>query len=381
MAAAYGAQFGDDVEFLKKRTNVVVLTDAAGKAQVAVVPAWQGRVMTSTDGGPAGMSYGWINRELISAGKFVPHMNPYGGEDRFWLGPEGGQFSIYFAKGTAFDFDHWQTPAPIDRDAYPISNSQRDRVTFTKRFRVTNYSGYEFDVALERDVRLLESGDVWKRLGVGAKEDVSVVGYESSNRITNAGKAAWTDKTGMLSVWILGMYNATPDTSVVIPLRETGGRGGVTDDYFGKVPAERLANDGKTVFFRADGKYRSKIGVSPGKAKPVMGSYDARAGVLTIVQFTLPEGAGARRYVNSQWKLQDKPFAGDAINSYSDDGKMGAFYELETSSPAAALGPGKTLEHVHRTIHLRGNTAALDAVAQRVLGVGLERIRTALSAR
>jgi hypothetical protein len=98
--------------------------------------------------------------------------------------------------------------------------------------------------------------------------------------------------------------------------------------------------------------------------------------VLTVVQFTLP--AGATRYVNSQWKLQDKPFAGDVINSYSDEGKMGAFYEMETSSPAAALGAGESLEHVHRTMHFRGSPAALEGIAKAVFGVGLERIRTAL---
>ncbi|MDG2385208.1 MAG: hypothetical protein P8N76_26290 [Pirellulaceae bacterium] len=47
------------------------------------------------------------------------------------------------------------------------------------------------------------------------------------------------------------------------------------------------------------------------------------------------------------WKLQDQPYAGDVINSYNDGplelGKpgLGPFYELETSSRAAALGPGK----------------------------------------
>ena len=28
------------------------------------------------------------------------HVNVFGGEDRFWLGPEGGQYSIFFVKGT-----------------------------------------------------------------------------------------------------------------------------------------------------------------------------------------------------------------------------------------------------------------------------------------
>lgn len=373
LAPAIAAQFGEDVAFLKKYTEVVVLSDRAGKAQVVVVPAWQGRVMTSTDGGAAGASYGWLNRELIASRKLVPHMNPFGGEDRFWMGPEGGQFSVFFRKGSAFDLEHWQTPAPIDSEAYAVASKQQDRVRFQKRFSLTNYSGTVFDVALDREVRLLDPADVWQKLGVAAAPGVAAVGYESSNKVTNAGKVAWTEKGGLLSVWILGMYNTSPATTVVVPVRE--GNSGVTDDYFGKVPADRLKNDGKTLYFRADGKYRSKIGLRPERAKPVLGSYDAKAGVLTIVQYTLP--AGATKYVNSLWKLQDKPFGGDAINSYNDDGKMGGFYELETSSPAAALGPGATLEHVHRTIHLRGSEKALDTIARAVLGVGLDKVRTA----
>ncbi|MEZ5399361.1 MAG: DUF6786 family protein [Bryobacteraceae bacterium] len=369
------AQFGEDVAFLARHADVVVLSDAAGKAQVAVAPAWQGRVMTSTDGGAGGISYGWINRDLIASRKLVPHMNPFGGEDRFWMGPEGGQFSVFFPKGAKFNLEYWQTPAPIDSEAYTVAGKQRDRVRFEKRFGLTNYSGATFNVALDREIRLLGPADLWAKLGVAAPDGVSAVAYESINRVSNAGKTAWSEKTGLLSIWILGMYNASPATTVVIPLRE-GGSGGVTDDYFGKVPATRLKNDGKTVFFRSDGKYRSKIGVSPRRATPVLGSYDAKTGVLTIVQFTLP--ARGTRYVNSQWKLQDDPFAGDAINSYSDDGKMGAFYELETSSPAAALGPGETIEHVHRTVHLRGSASALDAIAKTVLGASLREIRTAL---
>ena len=70
--------------------------------------------MTSTAGGDAGLSFGWINRELIASGKLQPHINVFGGEDRFWLGPEGGQFSIFFAKGAKFELADWFTPAAID---------------------------------------------------------------------------------------------------------------------------------------------------------------------------------------------------------------------------------------------------------------------------
>ena len=90
----------------------------------------------------------------------------------------------------------------------------------------------------------------------------------------------------------------------------------------------------------------------------MLGSYDGDNKVLTLVQFTQP--AGVTDYVNSLWKLQDNPFGGDAANSYNDGPAtpgakpMGPFYELESSSPAAALAPGESLSHVHRTVHLSG---------------------------
>jgi hypothetical protein len=379
IGSAVAAQFDEDVAFLKKHTKVLVISDAEGRGQVAVIPAWQGRVMTSTDAGAKGASYGWINREMIAAGKVLMHFNPYGGEDRLWLGPEGGQFSIFFAKGAAFDLDHWQTPAAFDTEPFEVASQSRDRVAFRRHFQMVNYSGTRFDVELNREVRMMTAADSWKALAVKPAAGVSIVSYESVNRLTNAGTAQWSPRTGLLSIWILGMYNAAPETTIVVPIREgTEAKLGprVNADYFGKVPANRLVADEKAVFFRGDGKYRSKIGISPRRAMPVLGSYDAKGGVLTLVQYTLPQNA--TRYVNSQWKLQADPFSGDVINSYNDDGKMGAFYEMESSSPAAELAPGKTVEHVHRTIHLRGSEAALDAVARATLGVSLERIKTAL---
>ena len=60
---------------------------------------------------------------------------------------------------------------------------------------------------------------------------------------------------------------------------------------------------------------------------------------------------------------------------------MGPFYELESSSPAAALAPGKSLQHVHRTIHLSGDEEQLNAVAKATLGVSLQQIAAAIPAK
>lgn len=119
--------FAADVAFLRQYTNIAILTDARGVAQVAVAPAWQGRVMTSTAQSGQGRSFGWINRDLIASGKMLPHFNPLGGEDRVWLGPEGGQFSIFFASGASFVLDHWFVPRALDTLPFHVVEQSQPR--------------------------------------------------------------------------------------------------------------------------------------------------------------------------------------------------------------------------------------------------------------
>src|ERR1041384_2436940 len=65
--------FGSDVAFLKQHTETIVLKDSTSKAAIVVIPAWQGRVMTSTATGDTGRSYGWINYDLVEADQPRPH--------------------------------------------------------------------------------------------------------------------------------------------------------------------------------------------------------------------------------------------------------------------------------------------------------------------
>lgn len=379
-----GILFRDDVAFLEKHTGVVVLSDKDDVARVAVSPDLQGRVMTSTAGGPDGLSFGWINRELLSSKVNNPHINAFGGEDRFWLGPEGGQFSVFFNPGVPFDLEHWFTPPPFNEEAFEVVSKAPDRITFRKAMRLVNYSGTAFDVEVDRTVGVLGAADL-AALGITVPPGVRAVAFRSDNRITNTGANPWVKDTGLLSVWILGMFNPSPETTIAIPFRpgseeELGPI--VNDAYFGKVPAVRLIVGNGVLFFSGDGTWRSKIGIPPRRALPFAGSYDAAAGVLTIVHLTIPEGAAD--YVNSMWRIQEDPYAGDVVNSYNDGPAspgakpLGPFYELESSSPAAALAPGHSLSHSHTTIHFQGDEQALDALARRVLGVGIREIATAL---
>lgn len=46
--------------------------------------------MTSSSEGEAGLSYGWINHDLIRSGEIMKGINPVGGKERFGLGSKGG---------------------------------------------------------------------------------------------------------------------------------------------------------------------------------------------------------------------------------------------------------------------------------------------------
>src|SRR5687767_7868721 len=139
-------QYGYDAAFLKKHNrNVIELQSNDGRSKVLVSADYQGRVMTSTANGDSGTSFGWINYALIESGKFKQQFNPVGGEERFWLGPEGGQYALYFKKGDSFAINHWQVPALIDTVAYEYQAAPENKnVSFTKKAVLTNYAGTGF---------------------------------------------------------------------------------------------------------------------------------------------------------------------------------------------------------------------------------------------
>jgi hypothetical protein len=384
LAAGCATSFRDDLAFLKAHTETLVLAD--GDARVAVCPQLQGRVMTSSASGDGGRSHGWINYELVGSGELRKHINAYGGEDRFWLGPEGGQYSIFFPKGSPFVLGEWQTPAPIDSEPFDVVKREPQRVQLRKVMRLVNWSGTVFDLQVDREVRVIKTDHAWQHLQMPPGFEVRTVAFESSNRILNTGPAPWTKQTGLLSIWILGMFVPSDRAVAVVPFGPGRGRP-VNDEYFGKVPGDRLrlsaAGEGAGVaYFKADGRHRSKIGVGAGRARSVLGSWDPGRGVLTLVQFTLP---GTKDYVNSMWETQKEPFAGDVVNSYNDGplaaegAQLGPFYELETSSPAADLAPGRSLTHVHRTFHFEGPREELDKIARRHFTVSLDDIEAALA--
>ena len=362
--------YGNDRDFLGKHQAIVEL--ANGNSRVLIVPGYQARVMTSTCEGDSGYSFGWINYALINSGKYMPHINAYGGEERFWMGPEGGQYALFFKPGDPFDLKHWQTPAIIDTAGFDLLKKDFTTASFTRSFDIENYAGTVFQVRVDRRIKLLSTSDAVAVLNTPLP-GVSLVGYQTTNTITNAGKNAWLKPQGVPSIWLSSMLKASPQNTVMIPFRN-GGASKINSTYFGKVPAERLIKKDSILFFKTDAKYRSKIGVPPSIVKRLLGDYDASGNVLTIIKF---DYNGDSDYVNSTWEHQQFPYKGDVVNSYNDGpndlgSQLGTFYEMETSSPAIALRKNQSLTHTQYIFHFQGSKNELNEVAKRLLGVSLD---------
>ncbi|MCW0482212.1 DUF6786 family protein [Gaoshiqia sediminis] len=372
-------QYGYDFQIIQEKFSTIELV--AESSRVVLAPELQGRVMTSTTSGKEGFSFGWVNHELLKSDNRSEQFNAFGGEERFWLGPEGGQFSVYFEEGKPMQMANWKVPAALDIMPWEVQEVMPEMATFYKEFSLKNYSGTKFKLAVTRRVGIIFPDEIADILKVEIGPSVKSVAYESLNQVKNTGEQDWNRQTGLLSIWMLSMYNPSPGVTIVVPFKKEGTGPKVKDDYFGNIPADRLKIADGVAFFKADGKQRSKIGISPERALPVLGSYDTQNRCLTILETTINPEATA--YVNSEWEeCQQEPFKGDVINAYNDGplgngAQLGPFYELESSSEALALQVGEARFHVQRTYHFEGSEDDLNRISQKILGVSLQTIKEA----
>jgi hypothetical protein len=372
--------FGYDLNFLSEKDSVIVLKNNEGNGQLIISPKYQAKVFTSTADGPDGKSFGWINYKVFDM-EIDPHMNAYGGEDRLWLGPEGGKFSIFFKPGAQMDFENWKTPPEMDTESWNMVSASSKKVFFQKDMDLLNYSGTRLKLRIERGIEILENADISEQLNIRLNDRIRSVAFRTINTIINTGEKEWNKQTGAPCLWNLDMFSPSAKTVIVIPYEE-GATGKVaTTDYFGEIPANRIGYEDGILLFKADGKSRGKLGIPPTRARNVAGSYDASDTVLTITLFDVDNKA---TYLNQEWTLDKDPFTGDAVNAYNDGplangDQMGPFYEIESVSPAAFLKPNAELSHQHSVFHFTGDKAQLDQIAMKVLGISLNKIESAFN--
>ena len=370
--------FDYSLGILSAHTGAVILQDPSGQARVAVAPEFAGRVMFSTYGGESGPALGWMNKEVVM-GERDPVFVNFGGAERLWLSPEGGQFSTYFKPGAEFEFRNWRVPSSFNDEPFEVVRSGVDAVALRKSVAVRNYLGNTLSLKIDRTIGLVNPGGLEKLVGCALPEGVGFVGYRTDNVLTNAGREAITEKTGLVSLWVLCMFVPSPNTLVIAPVKPDAPGPVVIDDYFGKIPPARLtySKAQSCVIFKADGLERGKIGLPSDRARDVVASMDFDRNLLTVMKFSLPEKG---RYLKNTWEKHRDPFGGDVVNSYNDGPPgpglppLGGFYEIENLSPARPLKPGEKLEHWSAVLHFHGPLGKLNEISKSALGVDLEKL-------
>src|SRR5690554_1883624 len=158
--------FGYDLNYLSKKDSLIVLKSDDEKAQVIVSAKYQAKVFTSTVNGKEGNSLGFVNYRFFDAGIVDEHMNGFGGENRFWLGPEGGQYSIFFEPGKEQVYDNWHTPKGIDIEAWEIREATTKSATLAKEMTLQNYRGNNLQIAVERTISLVTNSEIATSLNI-----------------------------------------------------------------------------------------------------------------------------------------------------------------------------------------------------------------------
>lgn len=369
--------YNKEITALKPHCQIVELQ--SGQTRVAIAPELQGRVLTScTSTDKEG--FGWINHALIASGQMQPHLNAYGGEDRFWIGPEAGQYAVFFKPGDAFLFENWQTPACIDSEPFSVKNRTETTVTLGKTCQLVNYQNQQFDIEIVREIEIFDRKTIAHFLPNIDLSGVETVAFNSKNQLYNRAKKPWQKETGLLNIWILGKFKPADSGWAIIPTTKNAF---INQNYFEADLSKRLIETPNYSLLHVDGSKKAKIGIAPQHDKNVLGSFDFEKNELTVVTYQTDKN---QVFLNSEWCVQPKPYSGDVLNVYNDgpnpDGSiLGPYYELETSSSSRELQPNEHIAHVHNTFHFTGALNQLNQIAQSFLDVDLHEIKRLINER
>ncbi len=192
---------------------------------------------------------------------------------------------------------NWYTPAALNDGAWKVLSWPNDPVVrMAMHMKLQNTAATAFELDVTRDVRLLGGEDFRQLFGDSAaaaigKSGVKTVAYETANQISNCGPA-FSKKKGLVSIWILGMMNAGPQTVILVPYKsgsETRARPGGQVGLLRRRPRRPPeSHPGSHALPRRQPVPLEDRHVAAPR-RNVLGSIDFQAGVLTLVHFTMPE--------------------------------------------------------------------------------------------
>lgn len=330
-------------------------------ARTFVAPQLEGRVMTTTIGSIA--SAAWVDHRALAARGGASRFHNYGGQDRLWIGPEGGDLGWFFDPGAPCEGSHWRVPPELNVGPMEVVGASAWDVHMRRSLSLTNRRGDKFSGRLERTVRVLSRNFAHRLLKAPIPDEVTIAAIVSTNRLVCDSRSG----APLVHLWSLSQLPVSERAVVMAPLGPAdpaAGRPDVEDGYFGKIPQERLWREGSVVCMRADGRRTSKFGISAHASTGFAGSFSPEQELLTIAAFPVER---TEPYANNLWTATAAaPFGGDVFQSYNSDD--GSFFELESASPARFLEPAQELSHWHATLFAVGPMRMLSELSRSVLG-------------
>lgn len=373
--------WAEAVEFLRDTRNETIIIEARkSPAAVVLAPGLVGRVMCSTFDRKQGEAHAWINEAACRKGKVDPVFNNFGGEERLFFAPEGGQFGLMFGRKES-RFENYCVQAGMNSLDYQLVSRDDHSALIQADMTLDNYTGTRFKLHVDRRVTLLEVCP----FTLEVDHPVELVAFQSENTVTNVGPDPWTRKNGTVAMWCLGQLLEHPRLTIVVPTQpRTHPRlpPPTVDEYFkdfcvgGTFPSNRRASFDDFVLLFADGRVRCKVGVKKQRATGRLGSFEPDTCHLVLVDHDFyPE----LDYVSGYWRYCKDPYDGDALSIYIDgpdqaDGPQGTCYELETVSPALFLRPRESFSYRSRTFHIRGDREDVGSICRRFLRADLAQI-------
>jgi len=329
--------YHDALNYLVQKTPVIELYDQLG-GRVAVCPEWNGRVLTSTNGGLSGDSFGFINVRAIDTECF----EDFGGEDQWTLSP-----LIY---------------------SYSVESIKEHQAVLQRTLRMADANGTPVEFHLTRSISLLsrkQAGTIFGDAIADSLEqsDVSVVGFCTENTVRPQERACVASRQR-------GMFNANPHAAIIVPIPRVSFMSepfSVDVDYLGGAPHGRIRYLSQTMLIRADGQRRCQVTMPFAPSPPIFGAIELRSGTLTLWTFDLPN---------------DYPDKGDALRIYNSgclrphgsEFDWTTYYEMNCFAAARELEPEHSFTSCRNTLHLNADNTVLGDVVQQVFGVSLENI-------
>ncbi|MFS4466670.1 DUF6786 family protein [Maribacter sp. 2210JD10-5] len=363
--------FQEDIAFVQKYQKPIVLKNEA--SAIMIVPAFEARVMTSTAQERNGLSHGYLNYDFIAKNEIAAGGNPYGGEDRLWLGPLGSKYTLFYDQ-KEIKGDNWHVPKSFDASPYALVDTTENTAHFRKKVSVKNNIGTTFEIAIDREITIFSRKEIEDQLNTKLLKTVSSVGFQSENTITNLG-ADWLEKDGLIAPWVLGMFKGNDKSTAVFPVKLSEKNPLEIRKYLNDFGKDRVMVKDNIVFFKTDGSFRSKIGLPKNNTVAIMGNYDAKNKVLTIITFDFDKSSN---FLSSMEKDIDDLYGGDVVNSYNNASNASGptFFELESAAGAKILKHNEQNVYTHKTFHFKGNRKDLDTLAKQLLGIDLRTIES-----